>query len=55
MLNVLFALLLLAVLAFLAWRVAQDREWKLPAGLAAAGAGLAYWFKDIADKIGGWF
>lgn len=39
MMNVLFALLLLAGLAFLAWRV----------------AGLAYWFRDLADKVGGLF
>lgn len=55
MINWFFVLLFLAGFAFLAMKVAADKDWKLPFGLAAAGGGAAAWFADFGDKIASWF
>lgn len=42
-----FAVLFVIGALVLLWKVAEEREWKLPAGLAAVGAGAAYWWDYI--------
>lgn len=55
MLKLIFALFLAGFAFVVVMKVAKDREWKMPASLAAIFAGALGWFTDFADGIGAWF